>query len=323
MAWLISKALYESWLCSQEQAVESLEDTYSDGKQSAQSSGSHTQLAYLLPDKMTAFSRLSRFGMTFKPLTADRGEDLLMWFREDFLAKTYPAQERVPELKEADQVCGSTWQELSVKYDPATHSWRTHLCLWDEALQWSSVTLPKWGMTRSGALFQHPTAERPINGTDSGLWLTPRATDTSKGEGNHTFIKRMGDRTESCAQSLAAQVNNPKTWPTPTAHNAKEAGYPAEFLRKTPTLAATVAMRKFPTPQASDNRDRGNLGSGAIQRRKEKGKQISLSQSVSDTSGALNPLWVEWLMGWPLGWTDLKPLEMVKFQSWLQQHGEY
>ena len=94
MAWLISKALYESWLCSQEQAVESLEDTCLDGEPSAQSSGSHTQLAYLLPDKMTAFSRLSRFGMTFKPLTADRGEDLLMWFRGDFLAKTYPAQER-------------------------------------------------------------------------------------------------------------------------------------------------------------------------------------------------------------------------------------
>lgn len=28
----------------------------------------------------------------------------------------------------------------------------------------------------------------------------------------------------------------------------------------------------------------------------------------------------EWLMGWPIGWTDLKPLEMDKFQSWQQQH---
>jgi len=25
--------------------------------------------------------------------------------------------------------------------------------------------------------------------------------------------------------------------------------------------------------------------------------------------GALNPTWVEWLMGFPLGWTDLKPSE--------------
>jgi hypothetical protein len=246
MAWLISKALYESWLCSQEEEGESLEDTYSDGEPSAQSSGSHTQLAYLLPDKMTAFSRLSRFGMTFKPLTADRGADLLMWFRGDFLARTYPQQERVPELKEADQVCGSRWQELSVKYDLDSHSWRTHLCLWDEALQWSSVTLPKWGMTRNGALFQHPTAERPISGTGSGLWLTPSASEDAAGTPNGKMQKMLG--------------NDPR-------------------IRGT-------------TPE-------------------EWGR------------GTLNPSWVEWLMGWPLGWTDLKPLEMVKFQSWLQQHGEY
>jgi hypothetical protein len=236
--WLISKALYESWLCSQEQAVESLEDTYSDGEPSAQSSGSHTQLAYLPLDKMTAFSRLSRFGMTYKPLTESHGEGLLTWFQGDFLARTYPQQGRAQELTEPGQVCGSTWQELSVKYDLDSRSWRTHLCLWDEALQWSSVTLPKWGMTRSGALFQHPTAERPISGTGSGLW------------------------------------------PTPTAHNAKETNAPSEANRNEPTLASRVG-------------------------------------------GHLNPMWVEWLMGWPPGWTDLKPLETAKCQSWLQQHGKY
>lgn len=29
----------------------------------------------------------------------------------------------------------------------------------------------------------------------------------------------------------------------------------------------------------------------------------------------------EWLMGWPIGWTDLKPLETDKFQLWLRVHG--
>jgi hypothetical protein len=124
---------------------------------------------------MTAFSRLSRFGMTFKPLTESRGEELLTWYREAFLARTLVQRGGGQELKEADQVCGSTWHELSMKYDLDTHSWRTHQCLWDEALQWSSVTLPKWGMTVNGVLFQHPTAERPINGTGSGFWPTPTA----------------------------------------------------------------------------------------------------------------------------------------------------
>ena len=30
----------------------------------------------------------------------------------------------------------------------------------------------------------------------------------------------------------------------------------------------------------------------------------------------------EILMGWPMGWTELQPLEMVKFQSWLLMHGK-
>jgi hypothetical protein len=39
--------------------------------------------------------------------------------------------------------------------------------------------------------------------------------------------------------------------------------------------------------------------------------------------GKLNPMWVEWLMGWPLGWTDLKPLETDRFLLWQQQHSDF
>ena len=60
----------------------------------------------------------------------------------------------------------------------------------------------------------------------------------------------------------------------------------------------------WPTPQASDNRDRGNLSTPAIQRRIRLGKQANLSMVVSHESGRLNPTWVEWLMGFPEGWTD-------------------
>lgn len=31
----------------------------------------------------------------------------------------------------------------------------------------------------------------------------------------------------------------------------------------------------------------------------------------------------EWLMGWPIGWTDSQPLETDKFQQWQQQHGGF
>jgi hypothetical protein len=39
--------------------------------------------------------------------------------------------------------------------------------------------------------------------------------------------------------------------------------------------------------------------------------------------GKLNPTWVEWLMGWPVGWTDLKPLAMDRYRQWLHSHGGY
>ena len=30
----------------------------------------------------------------------------------------------------------------------------------------------------------------------------------------------------------------------------------------------------------------------------------------------------EWLMGWPIGWTDYEPLETARFRLWLQKHGD-
>ena len=63
----------------------------------------------------------------------------------------------------------------------------------------------------------------------------------------------------------------------------------------------------LPTPNASDNRDRGNMSDPVVQRRIRLGKQVGLSMRVKETKdgGSLNPTWVEWLMGYPKGWTDL------------------
>lgn len=37
--------------------------------------------------------------------------------------------------------------------------------------------------------------------------------------------------------------------------------------------------------------------------------------------GKISPSIHEWLMGWPIGWTDLKPLEMGRYLSWRLWHG--
>ena len=93
--------------------------------------------------------------------------------------------------------------------------------------------------------------------------------------------------------------------PTPTATQRGHCA--SEMRRRSPGLVS--AARFWPTPSASDNRDRRNLSSPAVRRRSLIGKQLMLSQVVSDQSGALNPTWVEWLMGFPTDHTDLRVLE--------------
>ena len=48
----------------------------------------------------------------------------------------------------------------------------------------------------------------------------------------------------------------------------------------------------------------------------------SNTPSLKD-GGLLNADWSEWLMGFPIGWTDLKPLGMDKFHQWLNSHGKH
>jgi hypothetical protein len=60
--------------------------------------------------------------------------------------------------------------------------------------------------------------------------------------------------------------------------------------------------------------------------------QYPLKQALRDSTGILgkpNPIFVEWLMGWPLNWTTLMPLKIGsrrlatdKSHFVPQQHGE-
>jgi hypothetical protein len=96
-------------------------------------------------------------------------------------------------------------------------------------------------------------------------WPTPSASD----DRDHGRIDRGGAiqrRHEAGKQLMLSMVAVDRVWPTPTAHIAKEGGYPAEYQRQTPLLTA---------------------------------------QALNDPSrrGTLSPRWVELLMGYPLDWT--------------------
>ena len=202
---------------------------------------------------MTAFSRLSQFGMTCKPLMENLGTELLMLYLAAFPAKTLAQQEKAQESKATDPQCGNTWRELLAKYNPDMLSWKTAQCSLLEDLEQSLETWPRWGSMRNGECFRQPMLVQAISEKESG------------------------------------------------------------------------SLQRIPTPSASDG-TRGTMPNWKPIRPSGHPAQYPLNQYLRDLekkTGKPNPMWVEWLMGWPLQWTDLKPLETDKSHYAQQQHSTY
>jgi len=170
MTWIISQALMNS-LCSQEQGAEYSEGISLDGAQSVQSNGNPTQQAYLSPGKTTGYSRLSRFGMTFKLLSDTRGEELLTLYLAGFPVKIFQQRGGGRELLERAQECGNIWQGLLAKLDPVTSLWRTAQCSLSEDWELSLQTFPRWGSMRNGELYLGKTQGPFISESEFGLSL--------------------------------------------------------------------------------------------------------------------------------------------------------
>ena len=71
----------------------------------------------------------------------------------------------------------------------------------------------------------------------------------------------------------------------------------------------------FPTPTATNTKANHMRGD-------DKGKERESRSYGVEGGGQLNPPWVEWLQGWPIGWTELRPLEMARFQQWCDSHSK-
>ena len=158
-----------SWLYSQALVEEYLGENSLDGAQSAPLNGSRTQQAYCAPDKMTDFSRLSQFGMTYKPLTENLGKELLTLYLAAFHVPTFQQQEEAQELMEKPLECGEKWRASFTKYNPDSRSWKTHQCSLLGDLDEFSETWPQWGLMRNGECWEQQTLAQITNGTEFGL----------------------------------------------------------------------------------------------------------------------------------------------------------
>jgi len=222
-------------------------------------------------------------------------------------------------------------------------------------------TWRKAGTMLNGVCYLRPNAERPLSEAGSGLsgpntegmwpspvadgdrktmfkqggmplgvatrmWLTPKTQDAA----NRTMaVNSRGDPQLSGQVKLypsgrlpdtreqreaAGGKQTPQTYPTPRVCSGKRSS----------GSNRTEFYRTFPTPRGGGKTGDVGMcgGTGAYQ----KIKSLYLPEEEKKAmahgkGGALNPGWVEWLMGWPIGWTDLKPLATDRFRKWLELHG--
>jgi hypothetical protein len=166
------------------------------------------------------------------------------------------------------------------------------------------------------------------------LWPTPRTISGGPESGER---KQELGRTESGGGDLQAAALN---WPTPRAEDSESSGATVtRGIKDTLTAVARDAAESWPTPMSRDYRS-GHTRQTDEELWGKKGKPLervatshSSRQDQATPDGqpssaprrSLNPQFVEWLMGWPQGWTRCDTgstdcaAAVMEFQVWLQR----
>jgi len=135
----------------------------------------------------------------------------------------------------------------------------------------SSRSWPRTATMRTGIIFQRPPSERHTSGTGSGLWPTPTAQNPGAGPENAKVQNLVAGSRHSFYLTHAVEA---------------ERQHPG------------VITGRWPTPTTQDSKNRQNPSQA---------RRHSPPLTSMVGGGPLNPTWVEWLMGFPSGWTDLEP----------------
>ena len=171
-------------------------------------------------------------------------------------------------------VFGGKCTESLASYDQESRCWKTcQHSLFEESKKFLG-RWPKSGMMQNGVLYQQ--AEPVVSGhhtnvKDCSLLPTPLKSDVDK-HGTGGLVRRI---TYPEGQKRYSQGDY-RNLPTPTKHLHQEYGSPSEWNRKDPSL-----ITHFIEP---------GLDTGERPR--------------------LHPPFVEWMMGYPIGWTSCEHSEM-------------
>jgi hypothetical protein len=136
---------------------------------------------------------------------------------------------------------------------------------------------------------------------NAAIWPTPNSRDAKPGTARPHGGGRKGQAPQTNLNDLVLR------WPTPCATGYKGPGKtPRDRLDHAVNGATKSAV--YPTPQTD------HMGGGEMARKRLRKLQADGVLSAEETRGLmmrtvgkqLNPDWEEWLMAWPVGWTDLE-----------------
>ena len=178
--------------------------------------------------------------------------------------------------------------------------------------RWSRIWSTQ-AITSSCLILKLRLSELGIEEAGSSLWATPNTMDsmdcrsyeamkrqaTNGGRKNRRRLSNLREQVDPlmCQAYTDASVEAHRLWPTPTARDYKGSNSMQHLTQpKTPgnnhhTDQLANAVKLWTTPCAAD----AEGTSGGQNHRSLR----------TDVAGQLNPTWVEWLMGFPIGWTEL------------------
>jgi hypothetical protein len=201
-----------------------------------------------------------------------------------------------PASREAMKILATSGRrcvELLAKSDPLGYLLKMLLVTSPWASTKSLLTWRPMATPGGRLLFRLAPKTLPTSDSESGSWL---ATATAAAN--------------QLAPSMMKHKGCRALWPTPTARDWKDGS--AEACKNVPAngLLGRVVHQMWGTPNAHPRTF------SPRQQTRPKDEQYQLANQVG---GSLNPQWVEWLMGYPAGWTDLDASEMPSSRKSLKK----
>lgn len=302
-----------SWHYLPVQAVDYSDQSCLDGDPSVTSRTTPIASESLKLGLQRAICAMRRYGMILRPLTGVPGLDSWMLSLRDSHASHSQSQESAKGQTTA-AICGQKPSGLFGKCEHDMRSVKTCQVLLAGIMDTSDeylMTFPKAGMMLDGELYRRPTWERPISEKGSGYWRSPASSD---GEGG-IMEMREGKSGHYKLRDHVQEINKHQ-WPTPTKQDAENDDTPSQQRRNTPPLNVQA---HYPTPRAQ------KIGGYSSERFRPTLAQVANGGETTQQTPKmqLNPRWVEWLMGFPIGWVSLERLGTHRFQEWLELHGNF